>query len=119
MGKKHTCTVCVTFILLLPLPAYIENNIERRKRAKTKFEGDVFKLLSNSLYGVMQMNKRKQIDVKIACNGQKATYLVSKPHFKSATVISNDLLAVQMMKKSVVLDRPVYAGATILDISKR
>jgi hypothetical protein len=44
--------------------------------------------------------------------------LIASPAFESFEMISNNLVAVQSKKIKLVLDRPIYAGFTILDVSK-
>ena len=44
--------------------------------------------------------------------------LVAKPNFHSFTLLDDDLAVVQMKRTSVKLDRPIYIGVAILDISK-
>ena len=44
--------------------------------------------------------------------------LVAKPNFHSFTLLDDDLAVVQMKRTSVKLDRPIYIGVAILDLSK-
>lgn len=45
---------------------YISMNTELRKKAKTSFEKDLFKLMNNSVYGKTLENVHKRIDFRIA-----------------------------------------------------
>lgn len=51
-------------------------------------------------------------------NGRAFRRLTSQPNFKACKIFSEDLVAVNMMKKSVKLVKPTYVGMTILDLSK-
>jgi hypothetical protein len=44
--------------------------------------------------------------------------LAQKHNFKSATIFSENLVAVHMKRTSVKLNKTVYLGMSILDISK-
>jgi hypothetical protein len=43
---------------------------------------------------------------------------VSKPTFKHFDVINKDLALIEMLKTSVVLDKPIYTGFVVLEASK-
>ena len=44
--------------------------------------------------------------------------LCAKPNFQNFKIFNKDLVAVNLKKVNIVLDRPIYAGFCILDISK-
>ena len=41
-----------------------------------------------------------------------------KPNFKSGTLLGTDLMGCEMGKVKVVMNKPVYLGQAILDLSK-
>ena len=41
-----------------------------------------------------------------------------RPNFKSGTLLGSDLMACEMGKVKVVMNKPVYLGQAILDLSK-
>jgi len=47
-----------------------------------------------------------------------ATTLISKSHFHSANKINDNFYAIQMKRLSVLFNRPMYLGFTVLDLSK-
>ena len=62
---------------------------------------------------------RKRIDVKIAHDGSaKLNKLIARPNFKSRKVFDGGLAALHMGKTKVTLNKPIYVGAAILDLSK-
>ena len=63
-------------------------------------------------------NVRNRIDMKLVNDRKKKAKLVKKVNFKSATHFGEKLAAVHMRKAKVVLDKPIFCGATILDLSK-
>ena len=97
---------------------YINSNTEKRAKAKSKFLKDYYKLKNNSLFGKSVENLRKRKAVRI-CNGpEKFLTYSSSPLFKYAIPISEDLVTNIMIKEHICLNRPVYIGQAVLDLSK-
>ena len=93
-------------------------NTDLRKQAKTDFEKDSFKLMNNSVFGKTMENVRNHRDIKlIVTNGRRKT-LVSEPNFHTSKHFSEELMAIEMRKTKVTMNKPVYLGQAILDISK-
>ena len=99
---------------------YIMLNTELRKAAKSDFEKDFFKLMNNSVFGKTMENLRKRINVHLVKSGEndKLRKLISKPSFNAFKVFNENLAAVHMHKDTVRLNRPIYVGMSILDLSK-
>ncbi|MEW8333911.1 MAG: hypothetical protein AB2692_23475 [Candidatus Thiodiazotropha sp.] len=99
---------------------YIRMNTELRKKATSDFEKDVYKLANNSVFGKTMENLRKRVDVKLvrANEEDKLRRLIASPAFARANIFDDDLAAVQMHKSRLVLNRPIYVGMSILDLSK-
>ena len=99
---------------------YIMKNTELRKKAESTFEQDLYKLLNNSVFGKTMENLRKRVDVKLVRSSEedKLRKLIAKPSFNRSMIFDDDLAAVHMNKTRLVLDRPVYVGMSILDLSK-
>ena len=97
---------------------FIEHNTRLRTAAKNDFEKDLFKLASNAVYGKTMENVRNRIDMKLVNDRGKKAKLVKKINFKHATHFGEKLAAVHMRKTKVVLDKPIFCGAAILDLSK-
>lgn len=100
------------------LEPYIDSNTRRRAVATTAFQKDFFKLMNNAIFGKTLENKRKHKNVKLVCDPEKMKKLVKKPNFKTSIVINENLVVVSMNKTVVKMDRPLYIGMSILDISK-
>ena len=93
-------------------------NTELRKLAKNDFEKDLFKLMNNSVFGKTMENIRKHRDIKLVTTDKKRSKLVSKPNYHTMNYISEDLSKIEMNKTRVKMNKPVYLGLSILDISK-
>ena len=100
------------------LKPYIESNTIRRAAATSTFQKDFFKLMNNAIFGKTLENKRKHHNIKLVTNPKKLQKLVQKPNFGTSIIINENLVAVSMKKTSVKMDRPLYVGMSILDISK-
>ena len=100
------------------LKSYIDFNTSKRKEAKSEFEKDFFKLMNNAVFGKTMENLRKRVDVKLVNNKRKMEKLAAKPNFKTFKIFNERLVAVEMQKVKLLLNRPIYVGFTILDVSK-
>ena len=97
---------------------YIEKNTELRAKAKNNFEKDFYKLMNNSVFGKTMENIRNRVDVKLVNTKEKLRKLVAKPNFKSCKIFNENLVSVHMKKTSLTMNKPVYLGMCILDLSK-
>ena len=100
------------------LKPYIDMNTELRKLAKNDFEKDLFKLMNNSVFGKTMENIRKHRDIKLVTTDKKRSKLVSEPNYHAIDLISEDLSIIEMKKTKVKMNKPIYLGLSILEISK-
>ena len=99
------------------LKPYIDMNTELRKEAKNDFEKDLFKLMNNSVFGKTMENIRKHRDIKLVATDKKRSKLVSEPNYHTINLISEDLSIIEMKKTKVRMNKPIYLGLSILEIS--
>ena len=99
------------------LQPYIDMNTELRKKAKNEFQKDFFKLMNNSVFGKTMENVRIHRDINLVTTDEKRNKLVSEPNYHTTKRFSEDLLAIEM-KKTKIMNKPIYLGMSILDISK-
>ena len=78
----------------------IHMNAELRKNEKNNFGKDFFKLINNV---------RKHRDIKLVTTEERRSYL---------KVIPENLLALEMKKTQIFMNKPVYIGLLMLEISK-
>lgn len=100
------------------LRKYIDSNTSRRAAATSNFHKEFYKLMNNSVYGKCLENKRNHMSLRLISDEKKLQKLVQKPNFKTSIIINDSLVAVCMNKTNVVMDRPLYVGMCVLDISK-
>ena len=93
-------------------------NTELRKLAKDDFEKDLFKLMNNAVFGKTMENIRKHRNIKLVTTDKKRNKLVSEPNYHTINYISEDLSVIEMNKTKVKMNKPIYLGLSILDISK-
>ena len=93
-------------------------NTELRKLAKNNFQKDFFKLMNNSIFGKTMGNIRKHRDIKLVTTNKRRSKLVSEPNYHTMNYISEDLSIIEMKRIKVKMNKPIYLGLSILDISK-
>ena len=100
------------------LKPYIDMNTELRKKAKNDFEKDFVKLLNNAVFGKTMENVRKHRDVKVVTTDKRRNQLVKEPNYYAIKVFSENLLAIEMKKTKVTMNKLIYLGLSILEVSK-
>ena len=96
---------------------YIDFNTRLRTVAKNDFEKDFYKLMNNSVFGKTMENIRKHRDIKLVNNKEDYLKQVMKPNFKGGVLMGENLMSCEM-GKVVKMNKPVYLGQAILDLSK-
>ena len=100
------------------LKEYINFKTELRKNAANDFEKDFFKLMNNAVFGKTMENVRKHRDIKLVRTDHKRNKLVSEPNYHTMKLIDDNLAIIEMRKVKVRMNKPIYLGLSILDISK-
>ena len=93
-------------------------NTKLRAEARNDFEKDFFKLMNNSVFRKTMENVRKHRDIKLVTTDERRNKLVSGPNYHTTKYFSENLLAIEMRKTKILMNKPVYLGQAILDISK-
>jgi ribosomal protein L31E len=97
---------------------YVDLNTELRKKAENEFEVAFFKLMNNAVYGKCMEQIRNRLNMKLVSNEKSMTRSINNPTFIDRTVYSENLAAVHFAKEHIVMNKPIYVGQAILDISK-
>ena len=100
------------------LEEYIDLNTELRKNGENDFDEDCYKIMNNALYGKTMENIRKHKIIKLVNNDTKRNKLVSEPNYHTTKWFSEYLLAIEMKKTSVNMNKSIYLGLAILSLSK-
>ncbi|WP_375671664.1 hypothetical protein, partial [Bartonella sp. CL27QHWL] len=100
------------------LAPYIDFNTKRRMDSKTDFEKDYFKLMNNAFYGKTCENVRNRVEIELVSDGERARSVMANPRFSSICVFDEHNAAISMRKTSMKFNKPIYIGATVLELSK-
>ena len=74
--------------------------------------------MNNSVFGKIIENVRKQREIKLIVTEERRKKLVSEPNYASCTTFSDHLMAIEMRKTCVLLEKAISVGQLILDKSK-
>ena len=74
--------------------------------------------MNNAVFGKTMENERKHRDIKLVATNKRRNQLVSEPNYHTTKWFSENLLAIEMKKTKVKMNKPVYLGLAILEISK-
>ena len=78
-----------------------------------------FKLMNNTVFGKTMENVRKHRDIKLVTTDKKRNQLASEPNYHTTKYFSENLLAIEMKKTKIKINKPAYLEISMLDISKR
>ena len=97
---------------------YLDFNTEKRKNAANSFEKDFFKLMINSVYGKTMENLRKRINVRLVNNEKDFLKYTSRPTHITHKIFDKNYAAIHEIKPVLKLNKPIYVGSTVLELSK-
>ena len=89
-----------------------------RQTATTDFKKAFHKLLNNACFGKTMECLRKRVNIVLLKKERSRILQTSKPGFKRFSIFDDNLAGVELTKPLVKLDKPIYIGPTVLDISK-
>ena len=94
------------------------NHTKLGKEAKNDFEKDFLKLMNNDFFGKAMENVRKHKDIKLVTTDKRRNQLASEPNYHTIKCFSENLMTIEMKTTKVKMNKPIYLGMSILDISK-
>jgi hypothetical protein len=100
------------------LKPYIDFNTEQRTKAKSDFEKGIFKDMNNAFYGKTMENIRERVSINLVTDKQKAVKQYSRASFKDVIIFNDNFVGIQHKIPSILFNKPIYLGMTILDYSK-
>ena len=74
--------------------------------------------MNNAVFRKTMENIRKHRNIELVTTDKKRNKLVSEPNYHTVNYISEDLSIIEMNKTKVKMNKPIYLGLSILDISK-
>lgn len=103
------------------LAPFIDITSEMRKKSTNDLAKLMWKTAANSVFGKFFESKKEQRIIKL-----KSTYegrygvqkMIADPAFKKLTVFNENMVAVEMNPTKILMDKPIFVAASILDISK-
>ena len=71
--------------------------------------------MNNAAFGKTMENVRKHRDIKLVPTERRRNYLVSETNYQTTKFFSENLLAIEMKKTKVLMNKPLYLGLSILE----
>ena len=66
--------------------------------------------MNNAAFGKIMKNVRKHSDIKLLTTEASSNYLVPEPNYQTTIFFSENLLAAEMTKTQILMNKPVYLG---------
>ena len=63
-------------------------------------------------------NVRKHRDIKLITTERRRNYLVSEPNYHTTKLFKEHLLAIEMKKTEILMNKLVYLRLSVLELSK-
>ena len=96
---------------------YIDFNTERRKEGTNEADKTLFKLLNNAVYGKTMENMRKRMKIRITKTPKDFLKYASRDTYISHNIFGKNFVAINERKESIKLNKPIYVGCTVLELS--
>ena len=74
--------------------------------------------MNNIVFGKMIENVRKRKTIKLIVSEEQRKKLALEPNYKACTTFSDELMAIEMRKTRIVMNKPIIVGQAILYKSK-
>ena len=74
--------------------------------------------MNNAVFGKTMENVRKHRDIKLVKTDKGRNQLSSEPNYHATKHFPENFMAIKMKKTKVKMNKPIYLGMSILDISK-
>ena len=78
----------------------------------------MYKFLNNCIYEKSVENIRRRINVKLINDKKMYQKTINKPNLLPQKIFDKNFVAVHCSKKVLTLNKPIYAGFCILELSK-
>ena len=93
--------------------AWIKPSIDMKykKKSKNDFQKYIFKSMNNE-------NMRKHRDIEPVTTKARNNHLVSESNYHTTKNFSENLLAIEIIKTKICMNKPLYLGLSILEGNK-
>ena len=75
-------------------------------------------MINNATFRKTMENVRKHSNIKLVTTESRTKYLMSELNYHTTKFFTRHVLAIEMRKTQIHMNKPVYLGVTILDLSK-
>ena len=97
---------------------YINFNTKKWTNAADSFEKDFLKFMINSVYGKTMESLRKRINARLVNNEKDLLKCTSRPTHITDKIFGKNYAAIHEIKPVLMLNKPIYVGFTVLELSK-
>ena len=98
---------------------FVDLNTRLRKTAVKKFQENFYKLIVNSAFGRTMESKLGRQKLEIVRNERELLQKTDLSTMKSYQIIDDQLATISFSVTKSLWDKPMIAGATILNLAKR
>ena len=74
-----------------------------------------YKLTSNAIYGKIMEKQRIKVDGRLVKNEKDYLKWTPKPSYVAQKIFDNDLVAIQNIKTTLILNKPAYVRMCVLE----
>ena len=74
--------------------------------------------MNNAVFRKTIENVGKHRDIKLLITKRRRNYLLSESNYHTTNFLTEDILAVDMKKTEIIMNKPVYLGLSILELNK-
>ena len=74
--------------------------------------------MNNAVFGKTMENARKLRNIKLVTTERRRNCLVSEPTYQITKFFTENVLATEMGKTQILMNKPVYLGLLILDLKQ-
>ena len=97
---------------------YIDFNTQKRMEATNEADKSFLKLMINSVYGKTMENMRKRMKIRIIKNARDHLEYTSRTTYINNKYSGRNLIAIHEKPEVLKLNKPIYVGCAVLDLSK-
>ena len=74
--------------------------------------------MKNAVFGNAMENVKNHREIMLVTTGTRRNYLVSEPNCYTNKNFSENLLAIEMKKHKTLMNKPIYLGLSVMELSK-